>query len=912
MMVCQFRYYAYIIYGLVNFYFISSYNGKGGRFLGILTITFGFSYANELGCRTLENLSSLEPTYVFIDVKTGDDFNVTCCVINNAHCLSIVEKSHYQIPNLKDVNTSIKEVTIQNAMYKKHSYEFTCKCYEKGFKVTYVSVGTAPKNVKELICVVVDFLKMECIVELNYESIDTRYSFLLDESELPAKQISYGDNPKYAFNLTEPKYKIERLYYNFTLKSSNSMGSFSEQKLVQQYKIVKPQLRNIKLTNITSNGVLLVWDILNRDAYTKNTTGDLFFSISLRSDRFEFSRNDFSIENQGNHFWVKIANLYPFVKYGVNIRVKANLTFNNERMWSNTFEESFTTSSKKPNKPPYIGIGNFYVHPKEKIISLFWQQMPEYEHNGPNFEYEISNIMENRQFIKSLRTITTNSAAIIIDWKNTSEYEFQLRSRNKEGFSSAASILKISPRNPNIKHEEQKKALTKVYNQTYTLFWSKPTYFTGLSSFTLFWCSAEIESQNRCKGPMEFIYLDRKTLNYTTNISSTTNFALSENYYDNSYSSGMMWFKCSKNTNMDSFEIKFDYPVIPTEDSITIKWIEECWHMPIIEMFIVTYCEDNTNYCEKEIIPKQAKYHTIRGLKPSSSYKITITSILKTGLRLISNPITATTKIENNTTTLFIFACSAIIGIVAFIVLGIFIKKRIHDMMNIKIILPNVDGKRNRNQFGDYKFGCTAVCEERIPWDIFTPPQVSQENLQTQKQTTTSDEYISMDQASISKLAPTSVSLPSPTSNNAQNREILFLQCSNRKKDNCSYKPNAASGVYVFMDSATHLAPVASPKTAKSQKLKQNHQERENKETDCTHLDDKDVQSMAEMNIRSTNEVTASNGYVLVNDVHQSIKFPLVPNLNSVTGQNQFLLDSLSGYINKKPCFKTYIQSSPK
>ncbi|XP_055851173.1 cytokine receptor-like isoform X2 [Episyrphus balteatus] len=488
-------------------------------------------------------------------------------------------------------------------------------------------------------------------------------------------------------------YRSDRQFFHFVINSSNSLGYRIENKIINQYNIVKPDLPVVHIKKITTNSVTLSWSIPNYQTYIKYTDG-LVYEFFLKTKNFEWFKIMPDIKSYNEYFWVEINNLFSYMEYSVHLRVKANKTIDDDRMWSRKFIENFTTLSGPPNKSPEIDIGSFSFYPEGKFLSLFWRKLPEYEQNGPNFTYKITSIKEDGQVINP--TIIMNkhlsSALIFIEWKNTSKYQFELKSQNQMGFSANSSVLKISPRHLNISHEEQKQAITKIYhktNQTYTITWLRPINFDALNSFTLFWCEARTGSKNQCQGRVDFKTLDKSSLNYMTGQFNTSlNFALSENYYNNSYSSGMLWAMCAPDDETKIFSISIDKVTKRTESTITIHWIKKCWHMTYIDGYILTYCEANSKKCEEKIVPKDANNYEIVGLKSSTLYKITLRTFLETTLGQISDFVMEATTEENDKTKSIITICLSIMTIAVTLGLLFSLRNKCRKMQKIGVILP--------------------------------------------------------------------------------------------------------------------------------------------------------------------------------------------------------------------------------
>lgn len=89
-----------------------------------------------------------------------------------------------------------------------------------------------------------------------------------------------------------------------------------------------------------------------------------------------------------------ISDLYAFWSYEIKVRVKSS-EVEGDKFWSVGKTVSFSTKAERPKRPPETPVGSFYIDSTETQLRLYWEQMPEYEFDGPAFQYIINEVNGN-------------------------------------------------------------------------------------------------------------------------------------------------------------------------------------------------------------------------------------------------------------------------------------------------------------------------------------------------------------------------------------------------------------------------------------------------------------------------------------------------------------------------------------
>ncbi|XP_055847433.1 cytokine receptor-like isoform X2 [Episyrphus balteatus] len=620
-----------------------------------------------------------------VELPIGGSVNITCRMNrsyfedNNSSCLSftrdhgnlMVAKEHIHVVDNSSIVFMIRNATEQTARY-------TCKCHSKGVYVTNIFVGTPPTNVTDFQCRGYDFSYMTCNFTVPENKIYTDYKLKFSTSspyrvckrlnDRKLCQNKYLQDYIYPCNLEnglqtsericnitmdKNNYRIVYQYYNFELTATNSLGTLTQSIMIDQYNRIVPARPIIEVGNLTTNSVTFYWMVAKFSQYSH--TDGLQYEIRLRPEKFDwfYINTNAVLHKNEKDYKAEINNLqYSYRRYDFSVRVKTVRANNSdETMWSEPFVGHFYTKPRRPERAPNMDVGSFYIDPTEQNIRLYWQQLAEYEENGPDFLYNITEVRRDGKLI-NIMPFQMDSTSATYEWQRTSHYQFKLQSQNNVGSSLNTSILEVHPSRKRPLQIEQIQVITKVYhNQTYTITWRQPSDMENLRNFTLFWCISKMESQSQCKGTINFKHFDKYTTNHTTEPQNhTLNFAVSANY--ETYSTGMMWAMCTADGATDL--TKMDPETTPiSSNSIKVQWSTECLYMAILEGYNLTYCKvdnhapemiGNCIDSEKTIsISKLAKEHIITELEPFTTYKISILMYSKLKIGPMSNPVTATT-----------------------------------------------------------------------------------------------------------------------------------------------------------------------------------------------------------------------------------------------------------------------------
>ncbi|KAM7346854.1 cytokine receptor-like isoform 1-T2 [Cochliomyia hominivorax] len=499
---------------------------------------------------------------------------------------------------------------IRNAHEQNSRYQ--CKYKEYAIGESELYVGTKPQNVTDFSCISHDYEYLECSFTRPKNMILTRFDL---EYRFPTDNRKYKcichniENHRLKCNATD--YLPIRDLYKFILKGTNDVGVNFQTFEIHNHKIVKPSPVDIIQQNITSDSIALSLEKLKIAYYTKI---GLTYHIEIRDNNSNWMEKHLGdLECQNGTCNIVINHLYAFWLYWIKVRVKSKAV-DNDNFWSDESIIQFRTKSKQPNRAPEIPLGSFYIDSSETQLQLYWEKMPEYEYNGPGFHYIVNEISDHGDVISSTKS---NESSLTFAWKNVSMQEFVVKSANDKGECMNGNVIRVY-RSGSSRKELSGSSIAKFYhNSTYTLSWSPPEDFEHLLNYTVFWCPPKIELPNQCKGPISFMYLDKKSKNYTTEPEDRSlNFAISANYPN--YNKGMQWARCSAEVSSELMKMDIELNAL-NESAILVKWNSGIVCASILKGYNLTYCQASIH---NKCITPHITLEFLREIKEYRNYTI--------------------------------------------------------------------------------------------------------------------------------------------------------------------------------------------------------------------------------------------------------------------------------------------------
>lgn len=186
--------------------------------------------------------------------------------------------------------------------------------------------------------------------------------------------------------------------------------------------------------------------------------------------------------------------------YTIEIRSKVNKAEDIPEMWSKATNISFWSGSRIPDQPPQTAAGSFYVDDNHHVY-IYWKELDEFKQNGAGFGYQLectshkhipTNKPSNNSFFQKYTSLRENVREDI---------HFTVRSINEMGPSEQSSVIRV-PSKANLcdlPRDIRSILHNKGPKRKYVFSWSPPAKNSHIiTSYTVFWCKAGIESPSIC------------------------------------------------------------------------------------------------------------------------------------------------------------------------------------------------------------------------------------------------------------------------------------------------------------------------------------------------------------------------------------------------------------------------------
>ncbi|XP_034948371.1 cytokine receptor [Chelonus insularis] len=454
---------------------------------------------------------------------------------------------------------------------------------------------------------------------------------------------------------TNPIYRQSYENYTFMLNIENVLGVTSVVYKFHHYAHVIPaKPEDLSVINKTSESALLYWSV---PFPMQNFPPGLHHRIAYqhqwdRQKTWQVINIDDDVHEDKRYYnltGLEFANTV----YDVRVFLKSALAKEEDR-WSQFSDLTFRTSPKLPGSPPRTDIGSFEImeNNASRDVYLYWQTIPSYLENGDNFKYQVVLVEENNRKLHITSNETTRSYAIFkgIGFNN---YRFEIFTSNVVGLNPKNASIFV-PSRFEMPHEPL--AVTKIAFEEglYELSWKPPIMSAEITNYTIFWCDNERDRPYQCTGYLDWVHVSKNTTIHNITVPDPRKvyqFAVSANTEKGS--SGMVWASCTVIHNKVVGKMKSVWINRIGSDDIDVGWKLDCSdRIGIVEGFKIYYCpivspKNATCKEPKKNTTIRAEPHTIHGLvtglKPYTTYMITIAFWTKSGEGLESDPLYNTT-----------------------------------------------------------------------------------------------------------------------------------------------------------------------------------------------------------------------------------------------------------------------------
>lgn len=317
-------------------------------------------------------------------------FKVNTEVGNTREDITFKTKPHILRINDTTILFKITNLTEQEAA------NYLCMCGPHGIDTTVVYVGTKPSKVLDFNCTSYDWDYMFCNFTAPKNSIITTYNVSFETQKNSSYryflECSFEASPVVNCNITGEMYKKFSEHYYFRLDIDNHLGKdqqYFEVNNVERMILARPG-QNLNVLNITKDSICISWEMPRRS----NFIGGVLWQVHVIPEKFSpITRSMWRNSSSAVRDTLCLTELpYAGYTYVLELRVRNNKT---KSRWSKPLHYPFRTASERPDRPPRITNGSFYIYSSESQLTVYWEQLPKHELNGDNFTYVISEYRVN-------------------------------------------------------------------------------------------------------------------------------------------------------------------------------------------------------------------------------------------------------------------------------------------------------------------------------------------------------------------------------------------------------------------------------------------------------------------------------------------------------------------------------------
>ncbi|XP_071454335.1 cytokine receptor isoform X2 [Hetaerina americana] len=580
----------------------------------------------------------------------------------------LVPPEFLRVVNTTTLKLYVKEMPASSDMYYcrlklRNGHDLKSVCLNSVF------VGYKPQEVTNFTCISNNWQSLTCSWVPPHNYVKTTYTLVYRLAGRAGRRIQHGcpeklderENKCFWNSSTVPHYRQPYEYYFFTINGRNALGNMSamNSKFHHYAHIIPAKPENLRVLNRTLSSILLKWDVpLPLPVFPPGLIQKVEYQHQWMPGDIWQVANTSHLKMQNGSYVYNFTNIeYAYTVYDIRVYMKSAVA-TGDGWWSQPANITPCTLPTIPGAAPKTDIGSFEVAGglPNRDVYIYWQEIPEYLHNGPNFEYKIIEIHENgikRHLIPSEMTRTYAKFKGL----TFNSYTFTIVSSNSEGYSMESSQVYIpsqtdSPGDP--------ASFTKIAfgDGIYELSWKHPNDQDNIINYTIFWCSNDRDRPYQCAGYLNWTYVssDTQIINITVPEDKIYQFAISAN--TKSASSGMVWASCTVIHQKAVGKMKNIWTGRLGSTYIELAWKLECSdRIGLVEGYRIHYCPILSPYDLSCKEPKQST--TIRtsdsqdltrgratDLKPYTTYMVAVSVLTKSEEGIQSDPLYVTTLEE--------------------------------------------------------------------------------------------------------------------------------------------------------------------------------------------------------------------------------------------------------------------------
>lgn len=590
-----------------------------------------------------------------INALRGSEIRITCGVNGDKYSSQNLWFYNNSEPLnasfVRTINSSAIQMVVPNA--QEQTSTIICKLDgQHGISYNDIKVGHEPDSITKIKCLSHNWRDMNCSFEKPYNPVTVHYavSFSVARSQQIYECVTKPiiDPKIFRCYINKPVYRRSNSKFDFTIVASNTFKQVTSHVSIDNFASVIPEKpEKVTATDLTSDSVTLRWKP-NSDILVFPRPFDFEFNITsacysgIKKDLLLNQPSTDASDSPAN-FSHKIMLDFAHTWYDIEIRMKISTAPNNEEMWSGWVKKQLKTLPRAPDNPPEIDVASFNIHPSGDLF-IYWKHLPSCLQNGQNYNYSVKSNNKNNDAPNEQTLLMAIYRKESVNLEN--DLKITIHNFNDVGISKKASELVVPARSRRLPEPIGIKKI--LANGEYELSWSPPNTKEPITSYTVFWCTAKSELPNHCDSSIDFMRRLPSELSFKHKSNQTVNFAVAANSALST--SGMTWARCTTANSNEIGKIKTIWIPRLTSTQIEVEWKLECTDSGIVAGYQIEYCpskEPKTLECmensQKKINITGDTKHTLKDLKPYTTYKIAIKMFSNSTMGPASEPLANTT-----------------------------------------------------------------------------------------------------------------------------------------------------------------------------------------------------------------------------------------------------------------------------
>lgn len=511
---------------------------------------------------------------------------------------------------------------------------------------THVEVGYKPLPALNFSCESINFSNLTCQWTVPPNPVKTDYIL---KRNLGFLSVGCPEETVTASSCwwslyTKPLYQQASEKLSFVLIGKNSLGVNTQYFSLSHSKIVRPGPPSFSVRVHKNNATL----IFRRPSAMEHLPLRILLQYQLCYTVGNSSEVCKTFEDQ--HRVEVEMELIPFQEYNFKLRCKSRDAEND--MWGPFSKlQSVKTQADVPYLAPATASSLFHseVVGNSRVVTVYWEEVPKINHNGPNFCYRLSyypcknnmikkEIMECQRNYLQIKNLAVNEC-----------YTFRVCPINDVGTSSNCSYINI---------EEASKLLPSLGTVTAvhsdknfcSLSWEPPLSDTPeIYNYTVLWCETDFSPSPDCSGPVHWFYT-KNTVAQLTGLGQDRAYSFSVSVNSGDLTSGVNLVTCILQLNSS---LQGGFSRIPSvfltkmsTSVIEINWYSNACTPRNFKTLNVTYCEIESpdKSCVGEmkylnITHSDLDGIVIKGLQPKTNYRAVVSALTREGWHVESEPL---------------------------------------------------------------------------------------------------------------------------------------------------------------------------------------------------------------------------------------------------------------------------------